>query len=338
MKSRPVAFIVFLFLFTQTARSQNHFRIAGTLSKDTSIMLHLLVNGDALHANVSGTHFLFEGSLNKSAFVSLTMDYSCGLNFYIEPTEMTLSIGFRGEKNNCPLSMGLHGSTTQDQWLQFNKELMEIPNSYSDKGQKKVKELTSGYVSKNAGSEFAADLVLRFSRSLGYNWTNDNYNMLSDDLKQSKKGQRIHELMGSFGSTKIGSYVFDFSQKDRFDSTFNLSSLRGKYVLIDFWASWCGPCRKENPNVKKVYEKYHANGFEVVGVSLDNDGKKWKDAIEKDGLPWIHISDLKGWDNELAVYFHVNGIPTNILIDTEGKIIATDLRGSALERKIARLF
>lgn len=117
-----------------------------------------------------------------------------------------------------------------------------------------------------------------------------------------------------------------------------LSELRGKVVLIDFWASWCGPCRKENPNVVRVYNKYKSAGFEILGVSLDKTKDKWQAAIAKDGLTWHHVSDLRGWQNKAAQTYGVRSIPHTVLVDQEGKIIARNLRGPALERKLAEIF
>ena len=116
-----------------------------------------------------------------------------------------------------------------------------------------------------------------------------------------------------------------------------LSSLRGKYVLIDFWASWCGPCRQENPNVVNAFNKYRDKNFTVLGISLDKSKKPWIDAIAMDGLNWTQLSDLKGWSNSVAQQFQIVSIPQNFLVDPNGVVIAKNLRGAALESKLASL-
>lgn len=120
--------------------------------------------------------------------------------------------------------------------------------------------------------------------------------------------------------------------------TIKLSSLRGKYVLIDFWAAWCRPCRAENPNVVRAYNEYSDKNFEILGVSLDRTRDKWLQAIDQDGLPWLHVSDLKFWKSQAALDYQVSAIPATFLIDPEGKIIAKNLRGASLEAKLKELF
>ncbi len=135
----------------------------------------------------------------------------------------------------------------------------------------------------------------------------------------------------------VGAVAPDFKLPTPDGKTVSLSSLRGKYVLIDFWASWCGPCRQENPNVVKMYNRFKGSDFEILGVSLDQDKGKWEKAIEKDGLTWLHVSDLKGWESAAASLYNITGIPATYLLDKEGKVIAKNLRGKKLEAKIAEV-
>jgi peroxiredoxin len=148
---------------------------------------------------------------------------------------------------------------------------------------------------------------------------------------------QLQNMIRALAGFVLGGEAPDFTMNTPDDKPMSLRQLRGKVVLVDFWASWCGPCRRENPNVVAAYNKYHPKGFDVLGVSLDRSKEPWLAAIEKDGLIWNHVSDLKGWQNDAAKLYGVTSIPHTVLLDKEGKIIARNLRGAALEEKLKEL-
>ncbi|RAV28484.1 TlpA disulfide reductase family protein [Sinomicrobium soli] len=164
------------------------------------------------------------------------------------------------------------------------------------------------------------------------------YDQFGETIKNTPLGKKVSAKIALAKKTAIGQKVIDFTQENLSGEAFTLSSLRGKYVLVDFWASWCVPCRMENPHVLKAYEQFGNQNFEIVGVSLDEKRKNWEHAIEKDGLPWIHVSDLKGWKNEVAQQYGVTAVPQNLLIDPEGIIVAKNLRGEELSERLSAVF
>jgi len=148
----------------------------------------------------------------------------------------------------------------------------------------------------------------------------------------------LEQQINNAKALQTGGLAPDFTAKTPEGEEMSLSDLKGQYVLIDFWASWCGPCRRENPKVVKLYEKYHDKGFEILGVSLDNNKSKWAAAIEKDGLEWPHISDLKGWQSGPAKIYGVRSIPSTVLLDKEGKILVRNLRAHQLKGELEKIF
>ncbi|WP_420154683.1 redoxin domain-containing protein [Siphonobacter sp.] len=166
------------------------------------------------------------------------------------------------------------------------------------------------------------------------------YQKVPEKLKQTPLGRDIPIQLAAPTRTQLGSTAPDFEQPTPEGKSIKVSDFKNQYVLIDFWASWCGPCRQENPQVVKAYQTYKAKGFTILGVSLDFPGQKkaWLKAIEKDQLTWTQVSDLKGWDNAAAKQYGIRSIPANFLIDPSGKIIARDLRGEDLHRELSQIF
>jgi peroxiredoxin len=140
------------------------------------------------------------------------------------------------------------------------------------------------------------------------------------------------------GGLSIGMISPDFTLPDPQGKAITLSSLRGKYVLIDFWASWCAPCRQENRHTVQVYQKYKDKGFEIISVSLDKTAQAWQEAIQKDGLTWPQVSDLKEWNSEAAIQYNIQQLPSTFLLNKKGAIIALDLRGNDLDNELDRVF
>lgn len=196
------------------------------------------------------------------------------------------------------------------------------------------------FIQENPDSFISLNALESFAYGADYVEIEPLFTALTPTLKKTEAGQKFADRLPKLKGVALGATAPEFAEADTSGNIVNLSSFRGKYVLVDFWASWCGPCRRENPSVVQAFNHYKNKKFTILGVSLDkpNAKEKWLAAIHKDGLAWTQVSDLKFWDSKVADLYAVRGIPQNFLLDPNGKIIAKNLHGDELENKLAEIF
>jgi thiol-disulfide isomerase/thioredoxin len=307
---------------------------------------------------ISHGQFEFAGSVSEPEFCHLLFRWSGNqvhsIGFFLQGGAVSLT----GKKDSID-NLVVSGASIQEEYVQFEKKeasladwtswesaykaaeaaknktmtdsLMAVAKEISNR----QKQLAKDYAVANPSSYVAVEEVRNY---FSYNPDADKlqgiYNGFSPEIKDSKEGKLLKKTLDAALLTGVGRPAPAFVQANAKGKPITLSSFKGQYVLVDFWASWCGPCRMENPNVLKSYRQYHPKGFTVLGVSLDDEKGKWLEAVRKDGLPWMQVSDLKGWKNAVAVLYGVEGIPMNYLVDKEGKIVAKGLRGDDLDKKL----
>jgi peroxiredoxin len=216
-----------------------------------------------------------------------------------------------------------------------DKKLMAAIDTAYDKLDAEKKIIAGKFIALNPASHVSSFLALRsFAIEPVVSRLDSIFKSLDSTVQNGYYGKQLNGLISSLRLTEIGSPAPSFSLPDTSGNPVSLDSYKGKVLLVDFWASWCVPCRHENPNVVKAYQKFHPKGLEILGVSLDEKRDRWIAAIIKDNLSWQHVSDLKGWNNSAAKLYAIRSIPNNYLIGKDGKIIAKGLHGDELTKKL----
>ena len=369
---KNIFFLLTLAAFTFTSSTAQKVNISGTMHFSEPVQMVYLTfrSGDERitdSTKLNNDKFHFTEKISEPTFASLMVRFASNADeqrphierteLFIEPGTMNITI-----RDSLPLAK-ISGSKSQKAFealgkleKPYNQKEEALSNQYRQyytskdtAGMKNVEEefdkiskekdekVYRQYLTENPNSPIALYVLEQYAGyDIDANKVESLFKKLSVANRNLPSGIAFKKRIETAKKTGIGAYAMNFTQNDTLEKPVSLSDFKGKYVLLDFWASWCGPCRAENPNVVKAFNNYKDKNFTVLSVSLDRPGKKqsWLDAIHKDGLAWTHVSDLKFWDNAVAKEYGIRAIPQNLLLDPSGKIIAKNIRGEELEKKL----
>lgn len=281
--------------------------------------------------------FTFQGKVDMPIMALIQTPSKTIKSFFLENSDIRI-VG----DVNIPKDIEVLGSATHDTYADLLHNRDQIVKSNPDSvSEDLLQAYTVQFVENNPNSVAAAYVLFR---ELSYMLPAQELERLSSrftpEVQPSVYLKVLNERIEAMKRVDIGQSFIDINLPDTAGNNVALSSLigEGKYVLVDFWASWCGPCRRENPHVVAAFNEFHKKGFEIFGVSLDKEAADWKKGIVEDGLTWTHVSDLQFWNSEAAKEYAVNSIPANFLIGPDGKIMARNLRGDKLREKLLEIF
>ncbi len=375
MKKLNFLLIVTFLIISCNQLPKDEFEISGTITgvEEAHMIVLERVNmeGDKLEAfdsvTVKSGKFTFKGKLIDDITIGYITpkDMMERTIFFLENGKITLSIEKDSMINNK--SGGTFNNNKLQEYNDLTKESYREMIKYQEKYQqeyyaamqngdqgrmteimqgsqnigKKIEDINIKFIGDNPNAFLSLLMIDNLTNQPEYDLDKfkNLFSKIDAKLKETKLGKLIQEKFESAGKIEVGMAVPDFSGPTPEGNEIRLSEQLGKVTIIDFWASWCGPCRKENPEVVKLYNEFKSKGLQIIGVSLDRPGTddKWKDAIKADNLTWPQISHLKGGDEPIAKKYNVNAIPATFIIDEQGILLAQNLRGEELRQKIAEL-
>lgn len=327
----------------ESSNSVSSFSISCDFTDSVGGKMYLSMAGDYLgytfeaidSADIIDGKVNFSGHVDNPELYYLTTSEGQMIQFFVENS----SINIKGDINAIEEAK-ISGSQSNEEFEQFQHDVLEMQKDTTF-NEENLKDYVFKYISNNKSSQLSSYLILNyFFNTANYDELNNVYLLLNELQVKHWYAQKIASQLSTLKSVEIGQVVPPFSGVDTSGQEISIESFRGSYVLLDFWASWCRPCRAENPDMIVLYNELKSRNiqFEIIGVSGDFGAARWKGAIVSDKLPWLNISDLKGFDDPVMKLFGIKSIPYTVLIDDEGRIIEKGLTGIEIRDKIRTIF